>query len=108
MGSSGTESQNHVLTSLNIPQSHGNIQPSIGRNGGEGDRGFRIDYGWCVVSTLTIHNMKKLLYLIAFPWILAIQLGAAQTFSWMHDLDEARLLASEQDKPLLVVFRCEP
>jgi hypothetical protein len=29
-------------------------------------------------------------------------------FPWLDDLDQARQLASHQNKPLLVVFRCEP
>ena len=28
--------------------------------------------------------------------------------AWLDDLEHARQLASEQDKPLLVMFRCEP
>ena len=37
-----------------------------------------------------------------------VQSRAAQAFTWMSDLDEATELAAETDKPLLVVFRCEP
>jgi len=29
-------------------------------------------------------------------------------FVWLDDLDEARILAKAQDRPLLIVFRCEP
>ena len=28
--------------------------------------------------------------------------------AWLDDLEHARQLAAEQDKPLLVMFRCEP
>lgn len=34
--------------------------------------------------------------------------AATERFPWLGDLDEARELASEQGKPLLIVFRCEP
>lgn len=29
-------------------------------------------------------------------------------FVWQDDLDQARLLARAQERPLLIVFRCEP
>ena len=29
-------------------------------------------------------------------------------FAWLENLDEARRLAAEANKPLLIVFRCEP
>ena len=29
-------------------------------------------------------------------------------FDWLDNLDEARLLARAQDRPILIVFRCEP
>ena len=50
--------------------------------------------------------------IICLTFILAIALAAQGApeglFPWRTDLDQARELASEQGKPLLIVFRCEP
>jgi len=37
-------------------------------------------------------------------------LGAmvAERFPWISDLDQARALAAADNKPMLIVFRCEP
>ena len=34
--------------------------------------------------------------------------GAAQDFTWHGDLEIARAEAGRTDKPLLLLFRCEP
>lgn len=31
-----------------------------------------------------------------------------EAFEWMHDLKKAQVKAAAEDKPLFVVFRCEP
>jgi hypothetical protein len=52
--------------------------------------------------------MKKWLLILVFSSMFVVQSRADEAFSWMSDLDEAKALAAETDKPLLVVFRCEP
>jgi hypothetical protein len=46
--------------------------------------------------------------LFAGPSQQAALLEAGEPYPWMQDLDEARELAADQNKPLLLVFRCVP
>jgi len=34
--------------------------------------------------------------------------AASDRYPWLDNLDEARALAAAENKPLLIVFRCEP
>ena len=46
--------------------------------------------------------------LFAGPSQRAALLQAGEPYPWMLDLDKARELAANQNKPLLLVFRCVP
>ncbi len=54
--------------------------------------------------------MNKTMIGLVFACVLTlgVKAFAAERFPWLTDLDEARGLASAEDKPLLIVFRCEP
>lgn len=49
-----------------------------------------------------------LLLFSILAFVAAARSHGAERFPWLTDLDEARTLAAAQDKPLLIVFRCEP
>lgn len=56
-------------------------------------------------------DMKKRVLVLMCIWVgLCYSISAAplERFPWNIDLDHARELASQQGKPLLIVFRCEP
>ncbi len=46
--------------------------------------------------------------LIAFILHFTPSLFGAERFPWLSDLDQAREVAAQDNKPLLIVFRCEP
>lgn len=54
--------------------------------------------------------MKTVSIIFAMLLVFVAVTGAdgGERFPWLTDLDEARALAAAEDKPLLVVFRCEP
>ena len=59
----------------------------------------------------TIIKMKLRIFILLFvlTGISGSKAGAGPgPFSWLTDLDQARVLASSQNKPMFIVFRCEP
>ena len=54
--------------------------------------------------------MNKMMIGLGLALVLPLGAGAAVTepFPWLSDLDEAREMASSQEMPMLIVFRCEP
>lgn len=59
-------------------------------------------------TTLPCHLMKIILLIPALYLLALSSLLGAERFPWLQDLDQARKLAIAEDKPLLIVFRCEP
>lgn len=52
--------------------------------------------------------MKKCLIGCILCVLALATLRGETPFTWLNDLEEARTIAAEQQKPLLIVFRCEP
>ncbi len=52
----------------------------------------------------TIERILSAIFLLAT----AMPMWGAERFPWRDDLEEARAVARAEDKPLLIVFRCEP
>jgi hypothetical protein len=51
---------------------------------------------------------KKLLLGLILLLLFACATHGGTPFEWLNNLDDARTIAAEQEKPLLIVFRCEP
>ena len=54
-----------------------------------------------------MNTIRPILLLTLMFGAMATANGAGR-YPWLTDLDEAREIAAGQNKPLLVVFRCEP
>jgi hypothetical protein len=64
--------------------------------------------GTSIIPRSPLSRMKAFSIVFLTSWITNIQLNASNAIFCVQDLDEARLLAKKQRKPLLIIFRCEP
>ena len=58
---------------------------------------------YSIAMKLHLHSVFIGLFLFTFS-----AASGEERFPWLTDLDQARELAAATDKPLLIVFRCEP
>ena len=64
--------------------------------------------GASIIRWSSLLGMKAFSFVFLSSWITIVQLNVSNVIFCIQDLDEARLLAKEQRKPLLIIFRCEP
>ncbi|HBP56133.1 MAG: hypothetical protein CMI66_06170 [Pedosphaera sp.] len=65
-------------------------------------------FGAGIIRRSPLLRVNAFSFVFLTSWITNVQLSASNVIFCIQDLDETRLLAKEERKPLLIIFRCEP